>query len=807
MTSSNVLVESSDFDRDFDAGSGSGSFYTPSSSSNERRVGRRGTPLTLSSNVASLWSSGTQPPSDEFTFEKIAKDISAVMADEVENREKEIQKALAREKFTINRLNLGEVELYGREKEMSVLTEAFQGILAASKKEAGVGIVMVKGRAGTGKSRLCSELRRKVVAKKGFFLGGKFDLQNRKEPYTGILTALAALPDQVSAFGDEYRSDLCSRLQDAIGGESHILTSLAPGLADLFPYAGTQASGGSRDDKFETRSIRLHYIFRQLIGCICGPDHPVVLVVDDMHWSDSSSLSLLTSLATDKKLSSFLLLATYREEEIHDSHPSITAFEELRDRRNIALRSISIGALDQMSTHSIVSTALRSSEERTFKLSEIVHQKSNGNAMYVIQFLRSLYDDGLLRYQLGSMQWTWDELSVRSRSVTDNVVDLTTSKLQRLDPTTREILQVASCLGQTFDKGKLKSVMEDPVVRELLASSSNSSEMPVADRSSDLIECLNKLVEDGVIDYIHQLDSFCFVHDLIQEAASNLIPKEIHARLHSSVGRSLLQDDKYLDDKFFFRAVELSNIGLEELSVSEKLSMARFNEVAAQKATEKAAFSSALKYYEEGLRCLGANPWSTDQALALSLSSGAVEAAFCSGDFETMEARIASVLSQPIPIEDKVRVYLTRILSYSAQDLNDLCLATGRQVLIDMGMTNLPMHPGKGHVIIEFLRTKMALRNHTEESLKTLPLLEDKRWFQAMSIMDMMQAVAYCTDQDFFAVMNLRMLRWTLKHGVCRFSPTVFATYGIILCTLNEINPGQIMGTYKNFRSCDDGCR
>jgi predicted ATPase len=118
-----------------------------------------------------------------------------------------------------------------------------------------------------------------------------------------------------------------------------------------------------------------------------------------------------------------------------------------------------------------------------------------------------------------------------------------------------------------------------------------------------------------------------------------------------------------------------------------------------------------------------------------------------------------------------------------------------------MGMSTLPKNPGKGHVLVEFLKTKIALRNHTEQSLKALPLLEDERWYQAMSIVDMMQAVAYCTDQNFFAVMNLRMLRWTLKHGVCRFSPTVFATYGIILCTVNEIEAGQVMGalTVKSF--------
>jgi predicted ATPase len=803
-------MSKSPLDREFDAGSGLSVASLPTrgssaSSRGDRRGGAGSAGGATAGNSfasSSLRSSVVQPRSEDFSIEKIAKDLTTVMADEEEIRERELQMALTRQQFTINRLNLGELEVYGRDKEVAVLTELFQAVSTAraaagekAKKEASVGVVNVVGKAGTGKSRLCKELRNKVASRKGFFLTGKFDLQNRKEPYAGILSALADLPAQVSALGETYRSELCARLQDAIGDESHILTVLVPGLKELFPSSDERSSEPS-DDKFDTRSVRLHYIFRQFIGSISCPEHPVVFVVDDMHWTDSSSLLLLANLVTDKKLSSFLLLATYREEETDDAHPAIKTFAELQDHPNVALRSISIAALDQMATYSIVSTALRSSEEKTIKLSEIVHQKSNGNAMYTIQFLISLYEDGLLRYNLGLMQWTWDELSVRSRSVTDNVVDLASEKLHRLDSTSRAILQIASCLGQTFDKVKLVYVMDDARVQGLLAASGQADEKPPEESRSDLTSCLDGLVQEAVIDYIHQLDTYCFVHDLIQEAASTLIPEETRAQLQSAVGRRLLQSEMPLDDKFFFRAVELSNIGSDQLDEQEKLKLAQFNETAAHKATAKAAFSSALRYNEEGMRCLGAEAWTKHRALALSLSSGAVEAAFCSGDFATMETRMTSVLSQPIPIEDKVRVYLTRILSYSAQDRNELCLATGRRVLMDMGMTTLPKRPGTQHVILEFLKTKLALRKQTEQSLKELPVLEDERWYQAMSIIDMMQAVAYCSNQNLFAVMNLRLLRWTVKYGVCRFSPTVFATYGIILCTLNEIADGQMMGKF-----------
>lgn len=139
-------------------------------------------------------------------------------------------------------------------------------------------------------------------------------------------------------------------------------------------------------------------------------------------------------------------------------------------------------------------------------------------------------------------------------------------------------------------------------------------------------------------------------------------------------------------------------------------------------------------------------------------------------------------------------MYLTRILSFGAQDRNVTAMETGRSVLMEMGVTKLPLRPNTLNVLVELIKTKIALRSHTEESLKALPALENKKWRQAMSIIDMMQAIAYCSDINFFAVMNLRMVRWTVKHGVCIFSPSAFATYGIILAGLNELNTARSMG-------------
>ena len=806
---------------------------------------------------------------------------------DVHDQDVQLQRALQEQKVTITQLNLAELELYGRDRELDVLQEALEEVLAtgttttatvnatatanaaASKLDANAsisstttnttttagttstsatstavavvqphplqvsskttpppillprattrGVVSIVGRAGTGKTRLTQEFKNTILKrrKNGLFLRGKFDLQNRKEPYAAVAAALSELPHQLESKGSAFKDKVWKRIQDAVGNDSHILTSLVPELSCVLGIDHERVP----TDQFNYANLshRLNYIFRQFMRALCCPDCPVVMVLDDMQWTDSSSLALVNTIIADPRLSSFLLVTTCREEEIGDKHIFVRQLQRWQDEDNIPVRTIAIGNLNQSAVSSIVSTALRSSEEKTLKLSEIVHQKTDGNAWYAIQFLRTLYDDGLLRYNLGLMQWMWEETMVRSQFVMDNVVDLAAAKIRRLPPDCQNVLQIASCLGRTFDLDHLEFVLQEPRVKAIFDSvtaggngggSSEEEEKALAVNTmerhwpDDLVVCLKELVQESVIDFISQLNCYCFVHDLIQEAAFHLIPQSKSAQIQNEVGRCLLRSKEHLTskrvgDQYYFRAIDLSNAGSDMLDDHEMLALAKCNLEAGEKAMEQAAFPSALKYMEQGFRCLGPEAWSRDAELALRLESGAVEAAYCCGDFESMEVHMASVLDRDdLPIHDKVRVYLTRILSYGAQDRNLEALQVGRKVLREMKVTNIPLRPTTRHLIVELLRTKFLLRNHTPESLLALPKLESKKWLLAMSVVDMMTAIAYVFDINVFTVMNLRTLRWSVTHGVCRYSPTIFSTYGVVLSSLGDVKIARMYGTY-----------
>jgi len=80
-------------------------------------------------------------------------------------------------------------------------------------------------------------------------------------------------------------------------------------------------------------------------------------------------------------------------------------------------------------------------------LSDIVFQKTKGNPFFVLEFLRSLVDGGLLSYSVHQQQWTWEKHAIKSIDVSDNVLFLLTHKMSGLSEETLSTVKVLSCFG------------------------------------------------------------------------------------------------------------------------------------------------------------------------------------------------------------------------------------------------------------------------------------------------------------------------------------------------------------------------
>jgi predicted ATPase len=137
-------------------------------------------------------------------------------------------------------------------------------------------------------------------------------------------------------------------------------------------------------------------------------------------------------------------------------------------------------------------------------LSDVVFQKTKGNPFFVLEFLRSLVDRGLLEYSIQKRSWVWDEDNVSSMDVTGNVLHLLSSKMSGLSEHTQLALKVAACFGIKLNGS---------VVSYLCTSSEYST----------ISDGLEEAVRKGFVMKVGSSD-FKFSHDKVREAAYSLIP-------------------------------------------------------------------------------------------------------------------------------------------------------------------------------------------------------------------------------------------------------------------------------------------
>src|SRR5580698_7002594 len=95
--------------------------------------------------------------------------------------------------------------------------------------------------------------------------------------------------------------------------------------------------------------------------------------------------------------------------------------------------------------------ALRCDTDLAGSLALLVHEKTGGNPFFATQFISTLAEEELLRFDRATAAWIWDLDGIRAKGYTDNVVDIMLGKLRRLPHQTQTALQQVACLGNLAD--------------------------------------------------------------------------------------------------------------------------------------------------------------------------------------------------------------------------------------------------------------------------------------------------------------------------------------------------------------------
>ena len=175
--------------------------------------------------------------------------------------------------------------------------------------------------------------------------------------------------------------------------------------------------------------------------------------------------------------------------------------------------------------------------ELALPLTELVYQKAKGNPFFSTQFLKSLFEDGLINFNIDAGYWECDLVGVKQLSLSEDVVEFMASRLQKLPPETREILQLAACLGDRFDLETVAIAKEKSPVQTAKALWSALEEGLILPQSEIYKFYLGEEEKENQTS-ITALN-YKFLHDRVQQAAYSLIPSQNRQQTHLKIGRLL----------------------------------------------------------------------------------------------------------------------------------------------------------------------------------------------------------------------------------------------------------------------------
>ncbi len=383
--------------------------------------------------------------------------------------------------------------LIGREPYLVVLNRVARDVAAGNGQ-----IISIAGEAGIGKSRLVSEIKRYNEANGGALqvVQGNCFEPDASMPYAPILDLIRTC---ISARSEE-------ELTACVGIDGPELVKLVPELASHIQ--GLTPSAAAEPDQ-EKR--RLFNALSQMLGRVAA-QRPMLLVIEDLHWSDDTSLEFLTQFARRVAALPILLVVTFRSDEVQ---PALRRFVSALDRERLLLewplarlRVDEVGAMIQAIFG--LATPVRSDTL------DAIYPLTEGNPFFIEEVLKSLVSSGGIFFADGA----WERKPIEELSIPRSIHDSVQNRTERLSGRARQVLNLAAVTGRRFDFALLQRI--------------------AGLEESELLAIIKELIAAQLV-VEESAERFAFRHALTQQAIySDLLVRERRA-LHRTIGDTIQQ--------------------------------------------------------------------------------------------------------------------------------------------------------------------------------------------------------------------------------------------------------------------------
>ena len=467
----------------------------------------------------------------------------------------------------------------GRAEEHATVRRAWEGACTGTRQA-----LLIGGEPGIGKTRFAFH------AVSEFHEGGALVMIGRcpeelTVPYGPWIQAL-------SPFVEHADETLLAGYLERYGGE---LARILPAVSRRVPRAPAPKQTDPQSERY--------LLFSAVVGLLeqAAALAPLVVLIDDLHWADTTTLGLFKHVVAETSALRLLVLATYRDSDLFDEHPLSALLADLR--REHGVERLAVPGLGREDIQSLLEdTGIPPAQARDGELARDLVVETGGNAFFVGEMLRHLAEAGTI--DDGADASPSDDRAssprLRALGLPQSVREVVRRRVSRLGPQCRDALTYASVIGSRFDLDVLERVAQID--------------------ADELIDLLDGAVQAALVqERPDRVGSFVFAHDLIHHSLYEDVGPTRRTRLHRLVAEAL---EELRGESAGERIEELARHWLAASPPDFDRSKA-YSMRAGEHALAQLAPGEAVRWFEQAMGALDASPSAAkDQRCELMICLG-----------------------------------------------------------------------------------------------------------------------------------------------------------------------------------------
>lgn len=700
-------------------------------------------------------------------------------------------------------LQRNKLPFYGRCEELDRLESALERTTADDMEDQ-CEAVWIQGENGVGKTSLMEEATDLLFEKNTNIVCQATCEEHYRavKPLQALADCLADLCDRLEQNGG--RSLWQPRLEDALGGEGPLLVTVVPKLRTLMDV---QPMDGRRLMMFDINSRkrfdRLTYGIRDFLQAVLE-FHPVIMVIDNMHWADLDSLKMIERLMAGNRLQRFLLVGCHEPVDSNHSlecHKSAINATDIQETR-IELKPFNLDSTKEVLQGMLLDILLIDDEmavEKTNDLAKTLFKFTKGNPLWIVSTLLVLNDMAVLKLENGDFDWSklemkkvvkkWKE---ENSKTLESAIGAIETRIEMCSKKVRFVIEVVASLRLSlFSLDKLDRVMH--------AAWTRTDKPCHVESAEDLHTIIAKACSSGFFED-RGYNWFRFTHDTVRQSAYAYAMAKIkkpEKSMHLPMARELNKicvEERNL--RFKFLQVDQLNLCSPILGDEERVKLYKLNQETAEICITKTCFRTAAEFLEIGMDLLDDETKWHESLYDITLRNFLYLARMkvCCRELEASKDICKDLFKHTTSIKDKIYASHLMFTVMMEEGKHEEALEKILVLLGKMG-EGFPTKNMKPIVEREMHNIRGMVHQRDNKQLLNPPKMNDRKALDINFLLALLVEISENCEPNYYKELaTIRMMHLSLKFGFSRQYPLAFALMGVRLIKIGAIKEAHRFG-------------